>query len=122
MSAFTKSLGPAFVGAGEAKWWDAQLAVAMANIINGHTGNNKTGSVCAEWKETDGFKVNMIWKNIPGSSGGTSGDKNPYGSIADSPGIGRNASFCLHGKVEAMQRYCRSNPIFVRTRTHWRKT
>jgi len=46
----------------------------------------------------------MIWKNIPGSVGGTSGDKNPYGSIADSPGIGPNASFCLHGNVEAMQR------------------
>ena len=28
MSAFTKSLGPAFVGAGEAKWWDAQLGMS----------------------------------------------------------------------------------------------
>jgi hypothetical protein len=75
----------------------------MANIINGHTGNSKTDSVCAEWKKTDGFKVNMVWKNIPVPVGDTPGNKNPYGSISDVPGIGPNASFCLHGNAKAMR-------------------
>jgi len=78
----------------------------MANIINGHTGNSEAESVCAEWKVTDGFKVNLVWKNIPVPVGDTPapGDKNPYGSITDVPGIGPKASFCLHGNVNAMQK------------------
>ena len=92
---FTMELAQSFLGEGEAKWWDAQLVIAMADVI---TGVPIEDSVCAEWLETDGFKVNLNWQRITDT-----GVLNPYGSISDVRGIGPNSYFCRHGNVTNMQ-------------------
>ena len=67
----------------------------MADII---TGVPIEDSVCAEWLETSGFKVNLHWQRIA-----ETGVKNPYGSITDIEGIGPYSYFCRHGNVTNMQ-------------------
>ena len=115
---FMTNLAKNFLAAGEAKWWDAQLVVAMADII---TGVAHKDSVCSVWKETTGFDINLEWNHVTKEEG-RKGIKNPYGSITDSrnddddddddPRIrtpttttteGPHASFCVHGNVAAMQ-------------------
>ena len=93
---FIHQLAEGFLGAGEAKWWDAQLVVAMADIINGVSPEDQ---VCSEWLNSTGFKLGLEWDRVT-----EKGVLNPYGSIKDIPGIGPNASFCRHGHVEAMQK------------------
>lgn len=93
---FLLSLATSFLGAGEAKWWDAQLVIAMADVI---TGVSLDKSVCAEWLESPGFQVNLQWKHVT-----MSGMKNPYGSITDVDGrFGPKAYFCSSGNVKNMQ-------------------
>jgi hypothetical protein len=92
---FIQDLAAAFLGAGEAKWWDAQLVVAMADVI---TGLPIEESVCSEWMESDGFKVDLRWMPVDAP-----GVKNPYGSIVDVAGIGPFTYFCRHGNVTNMQ-------------------
>ena len=94
---FTMSLAQAFLGAGEAKWWDAQLVIAMADVI---TGIPIEDSVCAEWLETSGFKVNLHWETVT-----EAGVLNPYGSITDVEGMGPQGFFCRHGNVTNMQEH-----------------
>jgi hypothetical protein len=77
--------------------WDAQLVIAMADVI---TGVPIEDSVCAEWLETPGFKVNLHWQRIT-----ETGAKNPYGSITDIEGIGPYSYFCRHGNVTNMQEH-----------------
>mmetsp|Transcript_16129 Transcript_16129/g.39707 ORF Transcript_16129/g.39707 Transcript_16129/m.39707 type:complete len:353 (-) Transcript_16129:36-1094(-) len=98
IATFNMDLAAAFLGAGEAKWWDAQLVVAMADVI---TGLPIDQSVCSDWLESTGFKVELAWKSVNATEA-AAGVLNPYGSITDKPGIGPNAAFCTHGngKVE----------------------
>jgi hypothetical protein len=96
---FITSLAQAFLGAGEAMWWDAQLVVAMAEVITGVTVDE---SVCSEWLDSTGFKVNLDWHSVSDEEA-KNGTKNPYGSITDVDGIGPAASFCRHGNVTNMQ-------------------
>ncbi|KAL3904554.1 MAG: hypothetical protein SGILL_010020 [Bacillariaceae sp.] len=95
---FTMELAASFLGAGEAKWWDAQLVIAMADVI---ADVPIVDSVCAEWLETSGFKVNLDWRSVDIGSGA----KNPYGSITDVEGLGPQAYFCRHGNVTNMQEH-----------------
>ena len=73
-----------------------ELVIAMADII---TGNILDKSVCAEWLESSGFKVNLNWVNVVKSGM----KKNPYGSITDVEGLGPKANFCRSGNVKNMQ-------------------
>lgn len=68
----------------------------MADII---TGNSLDKSVCANWLESSGFKVNLHWVNVVKSGM----KKNPYGSITDIEGLGPKANFCRSGNVKSMQ-------------------
>jgi hypothetical protein len=95
-ASFIRSLASAFLNAGEAKWWDAQMVVAMADII---TNVKQSESVCSDWVHSTGFKVNLAWRKVEHGSD----KKNPYGSITDVPGLGPFASFCRHGNVAMMQ-------------------
>lgn len=90
---FVTDLAAAFLGAGEAKWWDAQLVVAMADVIIDLPIEE---SVCKEWIESTGFKVEMAWRSVSAADS-AAGVKNPYGSVTDKPGIGPDAWFCRHG-------------------------
>ena len=99
LAKFIKSLGIAFTNAGEAKWWDAQLVVAIADII---TNVPEEQGVCSKWLNSTGFKVNLDWHRVK-TEDDAAGKKNPYGSITDVDGIGPVASFCRHGNVTNIQ-------------------
>lgn len=98
-SNFIKDLAASFLGAGEAKWWDAQLVVAMADVIEGLPIEE---SVCSHWMESTGFKIELAWRRVNAEQA-AAGVSNPYGSITDVPGLGPRAFFCRHGNVTNMQ-------------------
>lgn len=85
MGKFLEGLGRNFLGAGEAKWWDAQLAVAAVGILAGQ--QNTAHDVCAEW-ETANARISLAWKGT---------GKNTYGSVVEDPS-GHAVEFCASGE------------------------
>ncbi|CAE6965710.1 rihA [Symbiodinium natans] len=90
---FVTELAKAFLAAGEAKWWDAQCAVVMDQVLSGL----KQG-VCSNWFEDKLTSVSLVWR-----SNLTDGELNPYGSVYDdedahAPPI----DYCLDGNVTQM--------------------
>ena len=73
---FITNLAENFLAAGEAKWWDAQLVVAMADII---TGVAHKDSVCSVWKETTGFDINLEWNRVTKEEGRKESLRKYYG-------------------------------------------
>ena len=90
---FVTELAKAFLAAGEAKWWDAQCAVVMDQVLSG-----QSVGVCSNWAEKRKTSVSLIWR-----SNLAEGEMNPYGSIHDdadahAPPI----DYCLNGNVTQM--------------------
>lgn len=63
---FVVSLAEAFTNAGEAKWWDAQIAVAMSEILAG-TNTAKTPGVCASWVTGVQPAISTVWRSDAGT-------------------------------------------------------
>jgi len=129
---FVISLARAFTGAGEAKWWDAQIAVAMSEIIAG-ANSDQTPGVCATWVTGVKPAISTVWRSdagtVPGpvemeisrktADAGTFAWAapildpnvtaisapllNPYGSVTDTPkALAPESAFCVYGNVEKM--------------------
>merc|ERR1711974_405768 len=71
---FMNSLAKAFLDAGEAKWWDAQVAAMASEVL---TGFDRTGAgVCNGWARGKRTRVSLLWR----SKLTTVDEKEPYGS------------------------------------------
>uniref|UniRef100_A0A6U6KCL2 Inosine/uridine-preferring nucleoside hydrolase domain-containing protein n=1 Tax=Zooxanthella nutricula TaxID=1333877 RepID=A0A6U6KCL2_9DINO len=100
---FTKELAKRFLGAGEARWWDAELAVLLADEVGG--ARERCGPVvsaeeclCANWADDRRTSVSLVWR-----SSLAEGEVNPYGSVyddanADAPPV----SYCLRSNPDRM--------------------
>ncbi|CAJ1443139.1 unnamed protein product [Effrenium voratum] len=90
---FVTELAKAFLEAGEAKWWDAQCAVAMDQVLSG-----QSIGVCSNWAEKKKTSVSLIWR-----SNLTEGELNPYGSVYDDADAHAPLiDYCLDGNVTQM--------------------
>ncbi|CAE7568765.1 rihA [Symbiodinium natans] len=90
---FVIELAKAFLAAGEAKWWDAQCAVVMDQVLSG-----KKIGVCSNWAEQKVTSVSLVWR-----SNLTDGELNPYGSIKDDEDAhAPPVDYCLDGNVTQM--------------------
>lgn len=127
---FMVSLAKAFTNAGEAKWWDAQLAVAMSEVLTG-LNNPAQGSVCAKWLTGVKPAVSTTWRSDATTNSRSSpkdvrqttrapragvatvvkADEetlpapllNPYGSVTDTDSANAPLSaFCVSGDVDTM--------------------
>ena len=90
---FTVALAQAFLGAGEAKWWDAQCAVVMDQVLSG-----QSIGVCSKWAQQRTTSVSLVWRSDLNDT-----ELNPYGSIYDdadahAPPI----DYCLQGNATQM--------------------
>jgi len=90
---FTIELAKSFLKAGEAKWWDAQCAVMMDEILSG----NPLG-VCSNYARGKKTSVSLVWRSLL-----KHGELEPYGSVkddelADAPPV----DYCLDGNVSKM--------------------
>ena len=93
MRIFMVELAKAFLGAGEAKWWDAQCAVMMEQVISG-----QPGGVCSNWAWNKKTAVSLVWR-----SNLLEHELNPYGSIVDD--LNAHAppvNYCLGGNSTQM--------------------
>jgi len=96
LSIFTTQLAKAFLGAGEAKWWDAQCMVMMAEVVSGFDATG--GGVCAGWMRQKKTSVSLVWKSVLGSN-----DLEPYGSIKDDPEAKAPlVDYCVFGNATRM--------------------
>merc|ERR1740117_2690136 len=97
LATFATELAASFLKAGEAKWWDAQLLVAMTEVISGIDPvvyNDQGPGVCRTWTHTQGFKVSLKWRSTANET-----HKNPYGSVTELAAPGPATSFCRGGNV-----------------------
>merc|ERR1711964_663406 len=94
---FMNSLAKAFLDAGEAKWWDAQVAAMASEVL---TGFDRTGAgVCNGWARGKRTRVSLLWR----SKLTTDDEKEPYGSVVDDlDADAAEADFCLRGNSERM--------------------
>merc|ERR1719293_503748 len=70
---FVVELAKAFLKIGEAKWWDAQCAVMMDEILSG----NPIG-VCSKYSQGRKTSVSLVWRSLLSDD-----ELNPYGSVRD---------------------------------------
>lgn len=90
---FMMELAKSFLSAGEAKWWDAQVAVMMAEVMTG----SRQG-VCAGWALSRRAAVSLLWRSRLDSE-----ELLPYGSLVDNPQADApKIDFCLYGNVTRM--------------------
>merc|ERR1711972_288695 len=93
---FAIEVARAFLGAGEAKWWDAQTVVMLSDIIAGKHRRNE--GVCANWARQRRTYVDMVWRSQL-----REGELEPYASIKDSPEADAPLiDYCLRGNPVAM--------------------
>lgn len=90
---FTVELAKAFLNAGEAKWWDAQCAVMMDEIISG-----SPRGVCSNYAQGKRTHVSLVWRSILKDD-----EMNPYGSVQEDEGANAPLiDYCLNGDNEKM--------------------
>mmetsp|Transcript_1918 Transcript_1918/g.5433 ORF Transcript_1918/g.5433 Transcript_1918/m.5433 type:complete len:476 (-) Transcript_1918:209-1636(-) len=124
VTVFLRELAQSFTAAGEAKWWDAQVAVMAAEVLTGlkprlessqspvasaiSRGNfeqarallrvSPSPSVCSYWVHTDSFGVSLEWRSTVSPP-----SREPYGKVADvESGRGPAGDFCVFGNVTRM--------------------
>jgi hypothetical protein len=96
LSIFTTQLAKAFLGAGEAKWWDAQCMVMMVEVVSGLDATG--GGVCAGWERQKKTSVSLVWKSVLGPN-----ETEPYGSIKDDPEAKAPlVDYCVFGNATRM--------------------
>jgi len=89
---FVRLVAESFLMAGEAKWWDVHLAVAMTEELTG------VEAVCQTWLRSRRTITSLLWRSAPSEA-----DGNPYGSTIDDPaGKAPSFDFCVHGNVTRM--------------------
>lgn len=90
---FVKLLTESFLSAGEARWWDAQLAVIMSQELM-----ERTDGACQTWLRGRRTITSLVWRSSPGKGLG-----NPYGSTFDDPAaLAPQADFCVYGNPVSM--------------------
>lgn len=79
LRAFVRHLTKAFIQlVDEARWWDAQVAVMMSEVLTGF--DTSGGGICAGWARKRRTSVSLVWRSVLAE-----GQLNPYGSVTDDP-------------------------------------
>jgi pyrimidine-specific ribonucleoside hydrolase len=97
LRSFVRHLTKAFIQlVDEARWWDAQVAVMMSEVLTGFDSSGE--GVCAGWARQRRTSVSLVWRSVL-----EVGQSNPYGSVVDDPNANApEIDYCLFGNPSRM--------------------